>query len=81
MKDGLQVIHPNRVWLELLLPKYLLCQCYHQQENEITEGNEAEINQLVGEAYFMRGYMHFLLVNLYGQPYTKKERQLAKPFH
>ena len=26
----------------------------------------------MGEAYFMRGYMHFLLVNLYGQPYTKE---------
>lgn len=42
------------------------------KKNEITEGSEADINQLVGEAYFMRGYMHFLLVNLYGQPYTKK---------
>lgn len=42
------------------------------KKNEITEGSEADINQLVGEAYFLRGYMHFLLVNLYGQPYTKK---------
>lgn len=29
-----------------------------------------DINQLVGEAYLMRAYMHFILVNLYGQPYT-----------
>lgn len=42
------------------------------KKNDITEGNEQDINQLVGEAYFMRGYMHFLLVNLYGQPYTKE---------
>ena len=48
------------------------------KKNEITEGNEAEINQLVGEAYFMRGYMHFLLVNLYGQPYTKEGAPTSK---
>lgn len=42
------------------------------KKDEITEGSEEDINQLVGEAYFMRGYMHFLLVNLYGQPYTKE---------
>lgn len=41
------------------------------KRSEITEGSQEDINQLVGEAYFMRGYMHFLLVNLYGQPYTK----------
>lgn len=34
------------------------------------EGNEEEMRQLVGEAYLMRGYLHFLLANLYGQPYT-----------
>ena len=38
----------------------------------ITEGNQEDIDQLVGEAYLLRGYMHFLLVNLYGQPYTKE---------
>lgn len=38
---------------------------------EITEATEQEVNQLVGEAYMLRAYMHFLLVNLYGQPYTK----------
>lgn len=42
-----------------------------ENKNEITEGTEADINQLVGEAYMMRAYMHFILVNLYGQPYTK----------
>lgn len=38
---------------------------------DITEGTEQEVNQLVGEAHILRAYMHFLLVNLYGQPYTK----------
>ena len=42
------------------------------KQDEITEGSEQDINQLVGEAYLMRGYMHFLLVNFYGQPYTKE---------
>ncbi len=41
------------------------------KKDEITEGTQEDINQLVGEAYLMRGYMHFLLVNLYGEPYTK----------
>ena len=41
------------------------------KKDEISEGSQEDINQLVGEAYFMRGYMHFILVNLYGQPYTK----------
>jgi len=39
-------------------------------KDNITEGTTAEINQLVGEAYMLRAYMHFLLVNLYGEPYT-----------
>lgn len=40
------------------------------KKDEITEGSQEDINQLVGEAYLMRAYMHFILVNLYGQPYT-----------
>ena len=39
--------------------------------NGIKEGSAADINQLVGEAYMLRAYMHFTLVNLFGQPYTK----------
>jgi len=48
------------------------------KKNDITDGNEKDINQLVGEAYFMRGYMHFLLVNLYGKPYTKEGAKETK---
>lgn len=42
------------------------------KQNQITEGNQEEIDQLVGEAYLLRGYTHFILVNFYGQPYTKE---------
>ncbi len=42
------------------------------KQGEITGGSQNDINQLVGEAYLMRAYMHFLLVNLYGEPYTKE---------
>lgn len=38
----------------------------------ITEGSKEEIDQIVGEAYCLRAYMHFILVNLYGQPYNKE---------
>lgn len=42
------------------------------KKEAITEGSQEGINQLVGEAYLLRAYMHFILVNLYGQPYTKE---------
>lgn len=45
-------------------------------KDNITEGSEAEINQLVGESYMLRAYMHFLLVNMFGEPYTA----LADPY-
>lgn len=48
------------------------------KKDEITQGSQEDIDQLVGEAYFMRGYMHFLLVNLYGQPYTKEGAPATK---
>lgn len=42
-----------------------------ENRGNITEGSEQDIRQLVGECYLLRAYMHFLLVNLYGQPYTR----------
>ena len=39
-------------------------------QSRMKEGNGEEMLQLAGEAYLMRGYLHFLLANLYGQPYT-----------
>lgn len=47
-----------------------------ESRDKITEGTQAEIDQLVGESYMLRAYMHFLLVNLYGEPYTT----LADPY-
>ena len=41
-----------------------------ESKDQILEGSQTEINQLVGESYMLRAYMHFLLVNLYGAPYT-----------
>lgn len=37
---------------------------------EITDATAEEVEQLVGEAYMMRAYCHFLLANLYAAPYT-----------
>lgn len=42
-----------------------------EKHHDITEGSEDDINQLVGEGYLLRAYIHFKLVNLYGQPYTR----------
>ena len=39
-------------------------------QHEITNATKEEINQLVGESYMLRAYCHFLLVNLYAEPYT-----------
>ena len=41
-----------------------------EDQEEITDASAKTINQLVGEAYMMRAYCHFLLVNLYAEPYT-----------
>lgn len=41
-----------------------------EHSNEITKATKAEVDQMVGESYMIRAYMHFLLVNLYAQAYT-----------
>ncbi len=41
-----------------------------EHKDEITEATREEIDQLVGESYMMRAYCHFLLCNLYAEPYT-----------
>ena len=41
-----------------------------QNQKKIKDATAQEISQLVGEAYMMRAYCHFLLVNLYAEPYT-----------
>lgn len=44
----------------------------------IEEGTEDEVNQMMGESYMLRAYMHFLLVNLYGEPYTHCDPATSK---
>lgn len=36
-----------------------------------TEATQEEIDQIVGEAYLLRAYIHFNLVNMFGKPYQK----------
>lgn len=42
-----------------------------ENRNAIVDGIGGEVAQLAGESYMLRAYMHFLLVDAYGQPYTK----------
>lgn len=49
-----------------------------EHQNGITEATTAEIRQMVGECYMLRAYMHFLLVNLYGEPYTACNPDITK---
>lgn len=42
-----------------------------EHQAEIVNGTADEVQQLVGESYMLRAYTHFLLVNLYAEPYTQ----------
>lgn len=44
-----------------------------EHKNEITQATQKVIDQMVGECYMIRAYMHFLLVNLYAPAYTHCE--------
>lgn len=41
-----------------------------ESESIMTDGSTADIRQLVGEAYMLRAYMHFILANLHAPAYT-----------
>lgn len=41
-----------------------------ESESRITEGTTTGIRQMVGEAYMLRAYMHFMLANLHAPAYT-----------
>lgn len=45
------------------------------------EGNSTESDHLLGEAYFVRAWMHFCLVNLYAKPYAYGRDQIGVPLH
>ena len=42
-----------------------------EHQSEITEAKADEVRQMVGEAYMLRAYSHFILANLFGEPYTR----------
>ena len=68
-KENLSLTTSYFSWREYYHPIYI-ANYIIEHRNEISEATEEEINQLVGEAYMMRAYSHFLLVNLYAEPYT-----------
>ena len=41
-----------------------------EHQSKIIEATASEVSQMVGESYMLRAYTHFLLVNLYAEPYT-----------
>ena len=49
-----------------------------EHKNEITKATQKDIDQLVGECYMMRAYVHFLLVNLYAPAYTHCEPESTR---
>lgn len=44
-----------------------------EHKDEITKATQDEIDQMVGECYMIRAYVHFLLANLYAPAYTHCE--------
>lgn len=49
-----------------------------ENEKSIKDGSADEISQIVGEAYMMRAYNHFILVNLYALPYDAETAASSK---
>lgn len=49
-----------------------------ENKNNILQGSKEEIDQLVGESYMIRAYIHFTMVNLFGKPYTACEPTTEK---
>src|SRR5699024_1179922 len=49
-----------------------------ESKEMIEEGTVDEVNQMVGESYMLRAYMHFLLVYLFGEPYTNCDPATTK---
>ena len=59
---------PNwrRYWHVIYIANYII-----ENQGQIKHASKKEIEQLVGECYMLRAYCHFLLANLFAQPYTK----------
>lgn len=44
-----------------------------------TEGESLDSDQLIGENYYLRGYVYFQLVNVFGRPYVQGTSNLGVP--
>lgn len=64
-------------WKNFYTAIYLVNQII-ENENSIIEGSSTDIKQLVGEAYLLRAYAHFLLVNFYGNAYKASTASTEK---
>ena len=47
----------------------------------LVEGESADSDHLLGEAYFVRGWMHLNLATLYARPYSHGREKLGIPLH
>ena len=47
----------------------------------LVEGESAEGDHLLGEAYFVRGWMHLNLAHLYARPYSHGRDNIGVPLH
>ena len=47
----------------------------------LVEGESADSDHLLGEAYFVRGWMHLNLATLYARPYSHGRDNLGVPLH
>ncbi|SEW32342.1 Starch-binding associating with outer membrane [Chryseobacterium wanjuense] len=46
---------------------------------KFAEGTDATTDQLLGENYFLRAYVYFSLVNMFGRPYSQGTQNLGVP--
>jgi hypothetical protein len=68
--------YPARVWKFT----YQMIVNTNTMIENIQEGQSAEMDQLLGENYFLRGYLYFTLCNLFGRPYVQSpETNLGIP--
>ncbi len=59
--------YPARVWKFT----YQMIVNTNTMIEKIPEGQSVEMDQLLGENYFLRGYLYFTLNNLFGRPYVQ----------
>jgi hypothetical protein len=67
---------------KLRYPQIMTCNLVLQYSSKVS-GTKAEIENVQGQAYLLRAYHYFMLVNYFGKPYTDRlsnpEQDLAVP--